>query len=186
MIATGTPPDHSLPLWAQVVALATSLALAAIQIFQFTRRPHLEVHLTRDLFFRLINQGEALFCKAVLLARNGPVLVRDVQPVLRRFDPTGKRSQAEKLFPLDVWRHGESVRGSNIMADHHFFGSSPLAYIEADSPQRAVYLCLQREYWGRQKAIADQFVQAVEALRQKYQSFTPDLLSTRTPIPSGD
>jgi hypothetical protein len=64
-----------------------------------------------------------------------------------------------------VSQHGEKVRGINVLADHHFFGSSPLHYLEASKPYRAVYLCLQKEYQDRQKRAVDDFSSAFEGFR---------------------
>lgn len=167
MIGLLEPTDYSsLPLWAQITSFCLAVVLALIKIVESLQAPELKVHLTRDLFFRLIDQGEALFCKAVLLSENGPVLVRDVDVVLKRENRNRATSSAEKSFPLEVTQYGEAVRGTNNLSDHHFFGSSPLAYIAAETPQRPVYLCLQREYRSRQKRAADEFVQAIQAFGQ--------------------
>lgn len=153
------------PLWISITALVISVILAIFKAVEFFRKPRLYLHLTRDIFFRLIDGGEALFCNAVLLASNGPILIRSVQPVLKRIDCSGNASQAEKSFPLTVAQYGEKVRGANLIADHHFFGSSPLLYIEASKPYRAVYLCFQKEYQNRQKRAVDNFSGAFEKFR---------------------
>ena len=127
MIQAGPPPQsqHMLPFWAQVSALAISIFLALLRAAEFFRSPHLHVRLTRDLFFRLIDRGEALFCHAVVLARNGPILILDVRPKLSRISKPGTSETAEKVFPLEVAQFGEKVKGPQLVAEHHFFVAAP-------------------------------------------------------------
>ncbi len=151
-------------MWMQVTAFSLSVVLAALKIFDVIRRPVLHIHLTRDVFFRLIEKGEALFCSAVLIARNGPVLVRSVEVKLMR---VAKESGpiAEKSFPLEITQFGEKTLGSGIFADHKFMGTSPLRYLPPDKPHNAVYLCMQAEYQERQIQAVQVFIDSVEKFR---------------------
>jgi len=106
-----------------------------------------------------------MFCHAVLLARNGPVLIQDIGLTLKR---KGSRQIAEKLFPIQILQFGEKVKGPALVAEHHFFSSSPLLYLSENSPLRAVYLGVQREYHPRQKRAAQRFTAGVNEIKRKY------------------
>src|SRR4051794_13355472 len=47
-------------------------------------KPRINVVLTNEAFFRIIESGEALFCNAILLAQGGPVLVTKVRAILTK------------------------------------------------------------------------------------------------------
>jgi hypothetical protein len=71
--------------------------LKAIELLiRLTRKPSLDLRLTRDIFFRIGDLGEVLFCNATFLARNGPILICDARAELRKTD------QAQKAFPLTM------------------------------------------------------------------------------------
>jgi hypothetical protein len=146
-IVNVNPPPTGLPLWAQVLSLAVTLALATIKAIEFFRRGTLEVRITRDCFFRLSDIGESLFIHAGMIARNGPVLIQNVSVTLKRL---GNSSLTSKTFPMEVIDNGEKVKGSGIRADHHFYGASPLLYVNGASTFRPVYYCIFPEYRDRQ------------------------------------
>jgi hypothetical protein len=160
-----TSQVHALPLWAQILSLSVALFLALLRAIEFFKFPRLDVRLTRDMFFRLIDDGEALFCHAVLLARNGPVLIQEIYLTLKR---KGSRDRAEKVFPIQILKFGEKVRGPALMAEHHFFSSSPLLYLSEDQPLRAVYLGVQREYHPRQRRSVENFAARIVELKSRY------------------
>jgi hypothetical protein len=159
------PQAHSLPLWAQVLSLAIALFLAVLRGFEFFQIPELDVRLTRDLYFRLIDDGEVVFCHAVLLARKGPVLIQNIELTLKRI---GSRDRAEKSFPLRVTRFGEKVKGPGLTAENHFYSSSPLLYFSENEPQRAVYLGVQREYQSAQQRAVQNFIAKVRELKARF------------------
>lgn len=132
-----------------------SLSLTIVSIIfvmsRIFRAPVLQINLTKDIFFRLIDLGECLFVNAVMVARNGPVLIEKAQLMLEKLDPP------KKTYPLGILFMGEKVHGSNPIADHHFYTSSPLDFIPASTPKRVVYLCEQREYRDRVRAVMDEF-----------------------------
>jgi hypothetical protein len=169
-------PQPSLPIWAQLLSLGIALILAVLRLIEFFRPSHLHVHLTRDLFFRLIDKGEALFCNAVVIARGGSVLVLDVKPKLRRVNNNAHSERAEKVYPLEVAQFGEKVRGSQFTAENHFYSSSPLTYLPDAQPYRAVYLCFQKEYQPRQQKVSLTFVAEVLKLKSTYTPANPELL----------
>ena len=144
------------PPWIIYASFAISLVLAILKIKESFPQPSLEIQLTRDLFFRLVEAGEALFCNAALLATDRPILITGVRPMLKRLAKTGR---THKSFELDIINHGEKVKGSQSMAEHQFFGSSPLQYVSSGAPLRAVYLCVYGDYADNQR-IAYQAFQA--------------------------
>lgn len=161
------PPSHpnGLPLWVQIVSLSITAFLAVLRTIEFFNFPELYVRLTRDLFFRMIDEGEALFCHAVLISRNGPVLIQDITLTLKRI---GSRDTAEKSFPIQIRRFGEKVKGPALIAEHHFYSSSPLQYLPENSPLRAVYLGVQREYHSSQQRAIQNFTAKVLEFKSKY------------------
>src|SRR6266496_2424122 len=88
---------QTMALWMVYFAFWASLVLAILKIFEFalraTRFPRLDARLTSDVFFRLIDHGECLFCNSVLLAFNGPVLITETRVTLKKTD------HAVKVFP---------------------------------------------------------------------------------------
>lgn len=172
-----TPQVHALPLWAQILSLSVALFLALLRAIEFFKFPKLYVRLTRDMFFRLIEDGETLFCHAVLLARNGPVLIRDIDLTLKR---KGNRARAEKLFPIQILRFGEKVKGPALTAEHHFFSSSPLLYLPENQPLRAVYLGVQREYHPRQRRAVENFAARIIALKSNYSQISTQAIDAET------
>lgn len=154
--------------WMVVFAFWASLILTLVKIgeaiFTALRRPRLDFSLTREVFFRLTDFGEALFCNPVLLAWNGPVLVTSINARLDKTD------SPRKSFPLKVLAFGEKVRGQGPFADHYFHSKSPVSHIPPGSPQRAVYFCVQEQYQDKSK-------QAIEAFRKKILDYKADLLS---------
>lgn len=145
--------------WVVLFAFWASLVLTLLKIGEVVssalRQPKLDLHLTQDVFFRLTEFGEALFCNPVLLAWNGPVLISGVTARLNR---TGS---PQKSFPLKVLAFGEKVKGQGPLPDHYFHTKSPIAHIAESTPQRAVYLCVQEEYHDRTKRAVDAFRQSI-------------------------
>lgn len=172
-----TPPIHSLPRWAQILSLSVALFLALLKAIEFFRFPKLDVRLTRDMFFRLIDDGEALFCHAVLLARNGPVLIQDINLTLKR---KGSRARAEKVFPIQILKFGEKVKGPAFTAEHHFYSSSPLLYLQENQPLRAVYLGVQCEYHPRQRRSVEKFTAQIIELKSKYGQTSSQAIDSET------
>jgi hypothetical protein len=117
--------------WMITFAFWASLILTLIKIVEAIisalRQPSLNFSLTREVFFRLTEFGEALFCNPVLLAWNGPVLISSITAQLKKID------SPQKTFPLKVLAFGEKVRGQGPFADHYFHSKSPIAHIPPGS-----------------------------------------------------
>jgi hypothetical protein len=148
----------------QYFAFYVSAILGLFKIAGFLfHRSQLHVVVTRDAFFRLIDSGEALFCSANLLARNGPVLITSVIPTLKRIDGP------QKSFDLEILQFGEKVKGQGFLAEHLFYSSSPVAHIPEAIPQRTVYLCVQGEYKDQIRQRVEDFQKEILTFKQEKQ-----------------
>jgi hypothetical protein len=132
---------QALASWMLLFAFWASLALTLLKIGELliaaTRRPRLDLHLTQDVFFRLIDAGECVFCNSVLLAWNGPLVIVDSTVKLEKTDsPT-------KTFPLKILQVGEKVKSTGPLPEHFFRSSSPISHVAESEPQRVLYLCVQ-------------------------------------------
>lgn len=153
--------SSNLPSWMITFAFVASLFLTLLKIYEYyikySKKPELNVRLTKEAFFRCaldtvspIGNGEVLFANAVLLARNAAVLVQKVRFNLKKI------SGSKKDFSLCVLQFGEKVKGQGNIADHNFFTSSPLAFLPVDTPQRLVYLAVVEEYADRIRKKVDE------------------------------
>lgn len=138
------PDPTSFPTWMLWFAFIASGVLTIVKIveslFVAANRPKLEVRLTKEIEFRVLGSGDSIFANAVLLARNGPLLISDTTMILSKIDG------AQKQYPLEIVRFGEKVRSTGPIADNHFFTTSPLSFLPADVPQRVLYLSSHQEY----------------------------------------
>src|SRR5207248_5257248 len=125
-------------------------------------RPSLDFHLTQDVFFRLSELGECLFCNSVLLAWNGPVVIVDSTVKLEKTDsPT-------KTFPLKILQLGEKVRSNTgPLPDHFFHSSSPITHVAESDPQRVLYLCVQEKYQDQSRRLVENFQRKVLDYKQE-------------------
>jgi hypothetical protein len=164
-----------------ILSFLGSLVLGWIRLLEFLRTAELEVRLTRDAFVRLVDNGEAIFCNVSMLARRGPVLVKNASIELSKLDG------AKKNFPLEIIHVGTLIsKPESTFADHQFWGSSQQLYLVENQPQRIVYYCLQRDYRERQAALAAAFVEEVKELKNRriqetYQN-TEDGMGVTPPI----
>jgi hypothetical protein len=151
--------------WMLLFAFWASLALTLLKIGELIiagfRRPRLDLRLTQDVLFRLIDPGECLFCNSVLLAWNGPVVIVDATLKLEKTDsPT-------KSFPLKVIQVGEKVKSTGPLAEHFFHGSSPIAHVAESDPQRVLYLCVQEKYQDQSRRLVQDFQKKVLDYKQE-------------------
>jgi len=125
--------------------------LVSIAALSKLRPSSLDLLLTRETFFRVLTTGENVFANAVLLARNGAVLVESAELHLKKIDGSPKQ------FPLSVVYVGEKVRSTNIMAEHFFYSSSPLDVIAGDTTKRVLYLGQMRDYAAFATSVSEDF-----------------------------
>ncbi len=81
-----------------------------------------------------------MFANAVLIARNGSVLVETAALEI------GKVDGSLKNFPVNVVHVGEKVRATGVIAEHFFYSTSPLDFIPSDVPRRVLYRGEFRDY----------------------------------------
>src|SRR3954466_4089507 len=103
---------NAIPGWIVYSGAIAGLVVAIIEVVRFifsvSKTSKLEIRLTKEAFFRLTNfWGESLFTNAILLAREGPVEVRNVEFKLQ------KTSGSQKNFVLTCVHFGEKVRSFN-------------------------------------------------------------------------
>jgi hypothetical protein len=159
---TGPQPLASLPLWMQYFSFGVSAILAAIKIWDWSRMGQLDVRLTREAKFRIADSGETIVCNAVLLARNRPVLVRNMAAVLL------KKDVPNKSFPLEILQFGERTKGVNSNPEDYFYSVSPLAFVPHSVPQRGVYVCVQAAYKDSIHAAVRSFETSLLELKDRY------------------
>jgi hypothetical protein len=156
---------QALAPWMLLFAFWASLVLTILKIGELIiaaiRRPRLDLHLTQDVSFRLIDLGECLFCNSVLLAWNGPVVIVDSIVKLEKTDsPT-------KTFPLKILLVGEKVKSTGPLSEHFFHSSSPISHVAESDPQRVLYLCVQEKYQDQSRRLVQDFQRKVSDYKQE-------------------
>lgn len=157
------PEPSNLPDWMIIFAFLASLVLTIFKvlegIFKAVRKSNLEIALTREVFFRILETGEALYLNAVLVAYDVGALITDINASLKKEDG------ATKEFIMNVAQIGEKFRSTQGLYQFSFHSSSPLAFIPENDPQRQVYICEHASY--------------AEATRQEFQSFQQKLFQLK-------
>jgi hypothetical protein len=165
---------QNLPLWMVYFAFWASLILGVFKIVEFavraTRFPRLDARLTSDVFFRLTDFGESLFCNSILLSFNGPVLITSTRVTLTKTD------SAVKVFPFAVLLFGEKVKGSGPLAEHFFPTASSIRHIAALEPQTVLYMCVQQQY-------RDASQRAIYEFRKEVLNYKQELLQSAASAP---
>lgn len=166
--------SQTIALWMVYFAFWASLILALLKIIELavraTRFPRLDARLTSDVFFRLTDVGESLFCNSVLLAFNGPVLITSTRVILTKID------NAVKVFPFAVLWFGEKVKGTGPLAEHFFPTASSINYVPELEPQRVLYMCAQQQY-------RDASQRAINEFRRQILDYKQELLRTAAGVP---
>lgn len=165
---TPIPPiaPKTLPYWAQLMSFVLAgvgfFGTAYVGLAEFFKSAEVETKLTKDCFYRLVEQGEAVFCRATVLARRGPVLIRGVRVTL------AKQDGAKKAFPLEVNQFGTLVtKADKLVQEHNYYGRSTLHYLPEDKPERLVYFCLHREeYRTPQSTVVENFKVAMKQAKE--------------------
>ena len=135
--AATTLPAHYLPQFVVEIGALLAIVLTIFKIAEHIQRwrtkPNLEVRLTGEVFFRLTDQGEAVFSNAVLMARSGAIEVRSVDFILE------KCGQVTKTYPVKPLYYGEKKPGNGNFADNNFYSQSQIMFITEHIPQRIVF-----------------------------------------------
>jgi hypothetical protein len=152
----------STPAWvAYVTALLTFLLILDL-LYRWLEPTKLQLRLTKEVFVRWIDRGEVVFANAVMLATRTAIVVSDVRVTLKRI--TG----SAKAYPLSVVLVGEKVRGANVLAEHHFFSTSTLEVVTANTTHRRLYMCDLEEYSEQSRAMVADFEAGVRQIRDSY------------------
>jgi len=163
---------YSLPDWMIIFAFIASLVLTILKIgegiLSAVRKSTLEVALTREVFFRIFDTGEALYTNAVLVAYGVGALIKDIRASLKKEDG------ATKEFALRVAQIGEKFRSAEGFYQFSFYSSSPLAFIPENNPQRQVYICEHSSYSDATKQEFQRFQQALFQIKEKYNPLPND------------
>lgn len=160
------PPETQQILpWMVKFAFWASVILTVFKIVElivrFVRTPRLDVRLTPDVFFRLNDWGETLFCNSVLLSWNGPIVIVETRAILDKIDsPT-------KSFPFKVIQFGQKVKGAGPLPDHYFHSRSAICHLAESKPKQSLYLCVQEKYEDKSREAIENFRKEVLEYKQE-------------------
>ena len=149
-----------IPNWIVITGSLFGLLLGIFKIINWfdklTKLPDLDVALTKELFFRLTNTGENVFTNCVLIARNGPVEITDVNFTLKRI------SGSQKTFNISPVHMGNKIADPpNPYAAHNFTSKSCRMYLAENAPCHILYLSVLEEYSGEFKNETSKFDSSV-------------------------
>lgn len=160
----------SLPEWMVIFAFFSSLLLtilAAIEILSRTlKKTSLEFLLTKETFIRLLEHGECIYADGVIVSYGSGAVIQAVNVLLEKTDG------ANKQFQLDVLNVGEKYRSDEGFSRHHFYSTSPLAFVPPDRPQRIIYLCSQQSYAESIQKHFNNYSMYLYELRNRYSQMT--------------
>ncbi len=164
---TPLPPDF--PTWMLYSAFYASLCLTILVVFEILsrifRKSNLEIALTREVFFRLLESGESIYANVVLVAHNIGALITGIDAELI------KMNGATKQFELKVTEIGEKYRAPDGTYPFAFHSTSPLTFVPVNSPQRQVYICEHESYAERTRQEFKGFQQRLYEIKEKYFPF---------------
>lgn len=143
-------------------ASATLSVLKILEVVaKILRSPRLDARLTPDVFFRLNDFGETLFCNSVLLSWNGAVVIVDTRATLDKTD------SPRKSFPFKVLQFGQKVKGAGPLPDHYFHSRSAISHVAESKPTQSLYLCVQEKYEDMSRKAVGTFQKEVLEYKQQ-------------------
>jgi len=175
MLEVNSAAAAGLPLWAQALSAAVAALLGGVTLFGFFRRGKVEARITHDSYFVFCDSGEIFVCQCVLLARYGPVLIRDVKIELK-MEPS-----SSKWLRLQVINFGEKTPGQPVM-NQTYYGSSPETYIPAEVPQRLFFWSVEPKHHLNWTAKMDRFKSDMEAIASRHSAGVIDRLTAEGEI----
>ena len=111
-------------------------------LIKFFKPPVLNVRLTKEVFFRLTDMyGESIFTNAVLLVREKPIEIIDINFVLKKISGGGT-----KEFLIVPEMIGKKVKNNEVIANHFFETSSPKTFINSNSIKKPLFLATFKDY----------------------------------------
>jgi len=162
-----------MPDWMLIFAFLASLGLTILVLIEAVcrslRRATLELVLTREVFYRLLDNGECLYANVVLVAYDSGALVQDIKATL------SKHSGATKTFHLRIAQIGEKYRTSDGNYQFSFHSTSPLSFVPVNNPQRMVYICEQDSYANATRTSFFEFNRRLAEIKGQYETIeAPD------------
>lgn len=162
MIPSPSNPQE-FPVWMNYFSFIVASLVAIFKIIQFIfTKSKLDVALTREVFFRILEDGESLYANVVLVAYDTGALITKIIVKLSKVDGS------KKEFPLRVAQIGEKYRTDDGGFKFYFSTSSPLWFVPENSPQRQIYLCEYASYADPTKNEFQQFQQNIQQIKLKY------------------
>ncbi len=156
----------SLPLWLQVIAFIGGIAGILSTIYQLWFAfigAKVNLRLTNDFFFRIIDMGECLFIRSVLIAEHENALITNIQAYLSRINP-----ENTKKWELEFLKFGEVLSDNkNVEPSFSFQSSSPFKFLAKGLPVQAVYLARPKSYANEYSEIIKNFHQSVQLIKNK-------------------
>jgi hypothetical protein len=137
--------NSDLPTWMIYSGSLAGLLWAILQIISWINRlthsPKLEIRLTKDIYFRLIEEGETIFSNVVFIARNGSIEVKDIKFNLIR------KSKSQKKYTFSPRNIGNKIPNPpNPYAANNFWTKSCKAFIAKDTPTYFLFMSSLEEY----------------------------------------
>lgn len=164
---------HNFPYWMLVFSFIASLLFTILAIIEgvcrIFQKATLDIVLTREVFFRILESGESLYTNAVLVAYNSGALIQDLKVSLK------KQNGATKTFTMRVAQIGEKFRTQDGVYQFSFHSTSPLSFIPPSNPQRQVYVCEHESYSDDTRQCFQRFQQNVFQIKEWFGSIiNPD------------
>lgn len=160
-VPANTP--NGIPEWVLWFTIAASFILTILKIMEFLKKSKLDLVLTREFFFRILESGESIFTNAVLISYYSEVLIKDISATL------SKKNGSIKAFKLEVSQIGEKYRTKDGYYQYSFHSSSPIMFIPKNNSQRLVYIWEDSTY--------------TENVRKEFKNFRQSLLRIKENIP---
>lgn len=127
--------------WLIMVSVLLTMLLTFLRIRDALKYGTLDAKLTKEVFFRITNMGEGIFCNVVLLVRHGPVEIRSIKFELNKTTGSKKTFVAEP-----IWIGEKKPHTDGVIANHHFSTQSPVDFIPTDTAKRILYCSVLNDY----------------------------------------
>jgi hypothetical protein len=168
------PQNMTLPNWTLIFAFFASAFLTLLKIFEIilksVEKPSLELVLTRDVFYRLLDpNGESLYVNVVLLSHEADALIREIKASL------DKTNQPKKSFELRVAQIGEKYRNPDGSLQFCFHSTSPLIFVTPNNPIRQSYICEQESYSAAIQNEFRTFTDNLYKIQEKYEPLLKEI-----------
>lgn len=166
--------NPALPLWMIYAGSVAGLFVAGFQIFEWihrlTRFPKLDIRLTKEVFFRLLDDGETIFTNAVLIARHGPIEIKNIKFNLKKI------SGSKKDYIFAPRHIGNKVANPpNPYATNNFLTKSCKTYLAENVPTHMLFLSSLEEYSDQFKNCTDVFISEVNSYQSELQNKLQDI-----------